>query len=181
MNHQLVEAARAGDSAGADRLIEAIWPDAYRLARAITGDATGAEDVAQESCIVLYRSISSLRSVEAFRIWFYRIVVREAARHLKRRVNEPLVEAPSPAASDPASSIDLWRALAQLAPPLREVIVLRYFEELSSREIAAILRIPDSSVRFRLMIARRRLQPMIGEDFDLVHTAHEGNVHARSF
>ncbi len=48
---------------------------------------------------------------------------------------------------------------------LRDVIVLRYFEDLSSREIASILRINDGAVRFRLMVARRRLRPLLGDVF----------------
>jgi len=80
----LVEAARQGGQAEIEHLLEVVWPEAYRLARAIVLDRQGAEDAAQEACIILCRSISSLRSAAAFRVWFYRIVVREASE-LKRR------------------------------------------------------------------------------------------------
>lgn len=179
MNLELVEAARAGDAADIERLIEGVWTDAYRLARAITGEANGAQDVAQEACIVLYRSIATLRDSAAFRTWFYRIIVREATRYLKRRpAVEPECDAVATSSTDSASSIDLWRALAALPKGLRDVVVLHYFEDLSSREIASVLRIPDSSVRFRLMMARRRLKPMLGENILSACTVKEGNLHA---
>jgi hypothetical protein len=59
------------------------------------------------------RTIASLRSSGAFRTWFYRIVVREAAELKRRRSRtEPTMEAPV-SADDQAASIDVWRALIQ--------------------------------------------------------------------
>jgi|SRR5579863_4558020 len=177
MNRELIEAARLRGGADVDRLIEAAWPDAYRLARAVLGDAHAAADVAQESCVVLYRSIGSLRSADAFRVWMYRIVVREAGEY-KRRGTQHLPDATRESyVEDATDALDVWRALSALPHHLREVIVLRYFEDLSSREIAAVLRIPDSSVRFRLMIARRRLRPMLGEAPEAA-SSFEGEAHA---
>jgi len=160
---ELVEAARTGGRDEIELLLRGVWPDAYRLARAILGEDQSAEDVAQEACIILYRTIASLRSSTAFRTWFYRIVVREAAELKRRRSRtEPTTEAPvNP--GDETASIDVWRALAVLAHKLREVVVLRYFEDLSSREIASVLGIPEGTVRFRLMIAKQRLRPLLGE------------------
>ncbi|MEO6912468.1 MAG: RNA polymerase sigma factor, partial [Candidatus Baltobacteraceae bacterium] len=168
---ELVEAARDGSPAQIERLVEAIWPDAYRLARAILGERQGAEDAAQEACIILYRTISSLRSSDAFRAWFYRIVVREASE-LKRR-GYRIGQAPeaAPDCTDQTAAIDVWRALSALPQHLREVVVLRYFEDFSSREIASILQIPDGTVRFRLMIARRRLRPLLGDTPEITHAA----------
>ena len=163
---ELVEAAKEGGSAQIERLLEAIWPEAYRLARAIVGERQGAEDAAQEACIVLYRTIASLRSAAAFRVWFYRIVVREASELRRRRSRNEPAPAIAPNTADHTASIDLWDALAALPPHLRDVVVLRYFEDLSSREIGSVLRIPDGTVRFRLMMARRRLRPLLGDDPD---------------
>lgn len=59
--------------------------------------------------------------------------------------------------------MDVWRALQSLPADMREVVVLRYFEDLSSREIAAILRIPDGTVRFRLSRAKQQLRPLLDD------------------
>jgi RNA polymerase sigma-70 factor, ECF subfamily len=159
----LVEAAQRGSPADIDALVEAVWPDACRLAYAILGDRASAEDAAQEACITMYRSITSLRSAAAFRVWFYRILVRAASGvREKSRRQQPNAEDLSYRVDD-AASIDVWRALAALPKHLRDVVVLRYFEDLSSREIASVLRIPDGTVRFRLMIAMRRLRPLLSD------------------
>ncbi|HET9028812.1 MAG TPA: RNA polymerase sigma factor [Candidatus Aquilonibacter sp.] len=175
----LVERARTGQPDDIEDLLRAIWPDAYRLARAILGDDQSAADAAQEACIILYRTIASLRDANAFRAWFYRIVVREASDLKRRRSRtEPALQSASHDV-DYNTSIDVWRALASLPLHLREVVVLRYFEDLSSREIAAALRIPDGTVRFRLMIARQRLRPLLGVDSDhFAPTTDGGQLHA---
>jgi len=158
-----VEGARMGDPHELSRLIEAVWPDAYRLAFAILGDRSSAQDASQESCIIVCRTIASLRGAGAFRVWFSRIVVREASRLKRRRAAVELVVAPAPDSTDHATSIDIWRALSALPRKLREVVVLRYFEDFSSREIASILLVPDGTVRFRLAVAIRRLRPLLGD------------------
>jgi RNA polymerase sigma-70 factor (ECF subfamily) len=160
---ELVTAARDGGPAQIERLVQTIWPDAYRLAHAILGDRQGAEDAAQEACIIVYRTIASLRSVAAFRVWFSRIVVREAAQLKRRRSRTEHAEQPAPARADDTASLDVWRALAALPESLRAVVVLRYFEDLTSREIASVLQIPDGTVRFRLLVARRRLRPLLSD------------------
>jgi RNA polymerase sigma-70 factor (ECF subfamily) len=160
---ELVDAARTGGRDEIELLLRAVWPDAYRLARAVLGEDQPAEDAAQEACIILYRTIASLRSSAAFRTWFYRIVVREAAELKRRRARtEPAVEAAMTAA-DQTAPIDVWRALAALSHTLREVVVLRYFEDLSSPEIASVLGVPEGTVRFRLMVARQRLRPLLDD------------------
>lgn len=176
---ELVEAARNGGADQTEELIKMIWPDAYRLARAILGEDQPAQDAAQEACIILYRTVGQLRSTDAFRTWFYRIVVREAADIKRRRLHAaPAVEL-TPLAADQTTSIDIWRALATLPQHLRDIIVLRYFEDLSSREIASVLRIPDGTVRFRLMIAKRRLRPLLGDDTaNFPQASSEAHIHA---
>ena len=175
---ELLEAARDGSPTQIEHLIEVIWPDAYRLAFAIVGERGGAEDVAQEACVVVYRTISSLRTASAFRVWFYRIVVRRASalKRVSARPQPILTDAAIDA--DRSDAIDIWRALATLPAALRDVVVLHYFEDLSSREIASILRIPDGTVRFRLMTAKRRLRPLLGDAQDASPTDREVQPHA---
>jgi RNA polymerase sigma factor (sigma-70 family) len=161
----LVEAAKCGGAFEIERLLQAVWPVAYRPAYSVLGDRESAQDVAQESCVILYRTIASLRDPAAFRAWFYRIVVREASS-LKRRHVESNVEKEPAQIEDRTAAFDVWRALSMLPQHLRDVIVLRYFEDLPSREIASILRINDGAVRFRLVVARRRLRRLLGDVFE---------------
>ena len=165
---ELIELARTGSRDAIESLIARVWPHAYRIALGVLHDRALAEDAAQEACAIVYREIPKLRSARAFNVWFYRIVVRET-----QTVRHPAAAAlaeDAPGLIDFAETdrsvarLDVLRALARLAPPLRVAVVLHFYAGLNSREMARVLRIADSSVRFRLMRARRRLEDLLGED-----------------
>ena len=65
---------------------------------------------------------------------------------------------------DNATALDVWRALAGLPPALRDVIVLFYFDDLKSDEIAVVLGVAHATVRTRLARARERLHGLL-EDY----------------
>lgn len=162
----LIEGAIKGGTSEADDLIRAVWPRAYRIALSIVRNRTLAEDAAQEACAVLFRSISRLRSVEAFGIWFYRIVVRQAVA-LEKRNARAIIETDFDVQSDLDDSvlrIDVSNALALLTPSQRVAIALHYYAEMNSREIADVLGIQDSSVRFHIMKAKRVLEKALKGD-----------------
>lgn len=166
MTTELIEAARAGGSREIECLIEAAWPHAFRIACSILHDRAIAEDAAQEACASVYLTIATLRSADAFRVWFYRIVTRAALTIERRRPVLANGESPPGDAREFDRSIvrlDVWNALALLSPAQRTAIVLHYYVGMSSREIAAVLRIPDSSVRFHLMRARRTLERLLSD------------------
>jgi RNA polymerase sigma-70 factor (ECF subfamily) len=175
---EIVEAAKDGDPVQMERLLKAVWPDAFRLARAILGDPQSAQDVAQEACIILCQTLVSLRRAAAFHVWFYRIVVRAASQYRRRQSRiKPTVET-ALNAPDETVAIDVWRALSALPQRLREIVVLRYFEDLSSREIASVLRTTDGAVRFHLMIAKRRLRPFLVESERTPQASNEVHTNA---
>jgi RNA polymerase sigma-70 factor (ECF subfamily) len=170
---EIIEAARSGGPADVERLLEAVWVDAYRLAVAILPHRQSAEDVAQEACVIMFRSIASLRNPEAFRTWFYRIVVREALKQKKLEAASMTLSTDVGYCDDRSDLIDLWRTLGTLSDKLRTVIVLHYFEALTSREIGRILGIPEATVRFRLLTARRKLRPLLKEHASSTHSKGE--------
>ncbi|HLI97904.1 MAG TPA: RNA polymerase sigma factor [Candidatus Baltobacteraceae bacterium] len=160
---ELVEAAKSGQGNGMERLLETLWPHAYRIARSVVQNDALAEDAAQEACAIIYREIAQLRSADAFRAWAYRIVVREALRVAKHQA--PVSGATeSDAEDDIDARLDTLRALAALSAELRAVAVLHYYADLSSAEIGSILRVPSATVRFRLSQARKRLKQILSAD-----------------
>ncbi|HEY1976943.1 MAG TPA: sigma-70 family RNA polymerase sigma factor [Candidatus Baltobacteraceae bacterium] len=161
-----IEAARAGRPGAADRLVAEAWPHAYRIAYGLLRDRDLAQDAAQEACAAIFTRISQLRTAEAFRVWLYRIVVREAARlERKRALSHVLGFAPASVDDIAVSTLraDLRSALGKLARLQRAVIVLRYYAGMNSTEIAAVLAIPAGSVRFHLVEARRALERLLDE------------------
>jgi RNA polymerase sigma-70 factor (ECF subfamily) len=159
---EIIAAAQTGDQSAAEQLVAAVWPACFRLAAALSGDRSLAQDAAQESCVIVYRKIRTLRNVASFDSWLYRIVTRESVRVRRRRdiLVEPFEQC---AADDATASIDVWRALAQLSPEQREATVLFYFHDLKSDDIATILRIPHATVRTRLARARERLRGLLDD------------------
>ena len=141
---------------------------AFRVAFSVLRHQHDAEDVAQESFAKAYRNFTSLRDRDRFRAWLVRTVWRTALdrqrANRRRGAPELLVEpatllasaSPSPDAS--AEHTALWRAIDALPEKLRVVIVLASIEGHDIREVAALLRIPEGTVKSRLFLARRRLK-----------------------
>ena len=113
---ELIEEARSGKDGGMERLLRTLWPHAYRIARSIVQNDALAEDAAQEACATIYRELPSLRSTDAFRVWSYRIVAREAVRIAKRSVDGPPYERHRTCQPDLDLKIDVLQALATLRP-----------------------------------------------------------------
>lgn len=154
----LVEAACRDDDA-LERLIEAVWPEAFRLAASIVRDRTLAEDVAQEACATMARSLRELKGAKTFSSWLYRIVTNHAITAVrKRRPTVPIDAAVACGTHfDSSETLDLYNALATLPIDQRAAIVLHYYGGLNSFEIARALGVAAPTVRFRIMLARRAL------------------------
>src|SRR5215472_16377142 len=111
---EVVSGAMTGDDGARDRLITQIWPACFRLAATILGDRHLAQDAAQESCVIVYRSVRRLRKAGAFDAWLYRIVMREAARVRRTSRSADPLPLESETQTGDTSFIDVWRALANL-------------------------------------------------------------------
>jgi len=151
----LVLEALSGAAGGRENLLRAIWPDAYRIAWSVLRNHVAAEDAAQDACAKLVGSLSQLRSADAFRTWFYRIVVRCALRYRATPVDSQPLQAP--AGTSVEDRVDLADAVLALPRDMRITVVLRYYYDLNATEIAAVTGVPSGTVRFRLAMARRRL------------------------
>lgn len=174
--------ARAGKRPG-DFITEAVerWgTSVYRLALGVTGSKTEAEDVFQEVFLGLVTTRTQFNDDEHLHAWLVRVTLhkcRDYQRTLFRRTSVsssavdfdelPDDSAPGCFMRTELEERDLavWKAVSSLKPKLREVVVLRYWEELSCEQIAGCLRINPSSVRSRLQRARQRLSASLREDW----------------
>ena len=163
---EIIEAARSREDGAAERLVALAWPQAFAIAYSIVRDRGLAEDAAQESCATVYRKVSQLRHAAAFKVWFYRTVIRQAAK-LERKATLAHLFSPIETARDDiensATRIDVLRALAKLPRKQRAAIVLSYYGGMNSREIAEVLQIADSSVRFLIMQGRDALERLLSD------------------
>ncbi len=156
---RIVESARAASEA-LEPLIAAVWPEAYRVALVILHDRGLAEDAAQEACAAIVRSLSSLKSSNAFAAWSYKITVSHALAAARRRRRTESLDALGDrgVTFDRSETLDLYDALASLTPLQRAAILLHYYAGLSSVEISAATGVPSPTVRFHLMRARKALR-----------------------
>ena len=158
-DRSLVARATVGDEAAVAKLLCCVWPDAYRIAWSVLRDRPAAEDAAQEACARMWSRIGTLRNPERFAIWFCRIVVNESRRIQKqtKRADPVSAEVPEHDAIVLDDRIAVRTAIDLLEPRLRLPIVLRYYYQLRSAEIAQVLGASAVTVRWWLMLAHRRL------------------------
>jgi RNA polymerase sigma-70 factor (ECF subfamily) len=139
---------------------------AFRVAYSVLRHREDAEDVAQESIAKAYRSFAQLRDRERFRAWLVRTTWRMALdrrRGDRRRDSreqaaiELVAESTEDLAAERERAAHLWAAIDALPEKLRLAIVLSSIEGHDTREVAALLGIPDGTVRSRLFLARKAL------------------------
>lgn len=143
------------DGDGFDRFMAERYSALVRTAFLLTADRGHAEDLAQASLIRTYLAWDRLRdpaNAERYtRTVMARLAIRWGRRRWRGERPAPPVE-PEPG-DDPNTAIDnadlVLRCLATLPPPQRAVLVLRYFEQRSEAEIAAILRCSPGTVKSR--------------------------------
>jgi RNA polymerase sigma-70 factor (ECF subfamily) len=160
----LISDASLGDAKAAETLVELVWPEAYRIALSVLGKHAAAEDAAQEACARVLISMHTLKYPERFSIWFYRIVANEAITQFRktRREDPAAVESADGGGSDVNEErVDVRRAIDTLPGYLRATIVLFYYADLTTSEIAEVMGTTPVAVRLRLMLARRRLRPLL--------------------
>ena len=143
---------------------------AFRVAYSVLRQREEAEDVAQEALVRAYRRFHQLRDRARFRAWLVRITWRlaldqqRAIRRRSARELEAIRESdPRPPAS-PAVHADvdrLWRAIDTLPDKLRWPLVLAAIEGYDMREVAALLGVPEGTIKSRLFDARRRLKELL--------------------
>jgi RNA polymerase sigma factor (sigma-70 family) len=136
-----------------DALVRALTPYVSRICGSIALDR--GDDAMQETFIAVLRNLRTLREPAALRGWVRSIAVRESVRQARAGdvAAEP-VERPAPDI-DLADAVDVRAALAELTPEHRAVLVLRDMDGLGEAEVAALLRIPEGTVKSRLHRARR--------------------------
>src|SRR5471032_1465185 len=126
----------------------------FRLALAICGEREGAEDVAQDVLLTLFKHKDKLSKVDNPQAWVRRVTVRCATRHLKRRrKTEPLGTGHQTRETAP-DTIAVYEVLRTLAPDQRAILGMALHQGLSYREIAEAMDIPEGTVASRLSAAK---------------------------
>jgi RNA polymerase sigma-70 factor (ECF subfamily) len=145
-----------------ERWQERLWRHAYRL----TGDSNTAWDVVQEVWVSITRDIARLDDPQHFGGWAYTIVTRRAADWRRRNgAEEPEAELDrraAPEIDETSGGVESLRlALRHLSGERRALVSLRYVDGYEVAEIAAILGVPEGTVKSRLHAAREQLREIM--------------------
>lgn len=175
----LICRAARGDAEAFRQLVEAYQTPAYRLAARMCGPDS-AEDVTQEAFLAAWRALPEFRGDCRFSTWLYRLVSNAAIDFLRREkkhrdtgdVDDLELPDGGPSPQEQAERSDtrdaVRRALDRLSPEHRQVLLLRFMQELDYGEIARALNVSEGTVKSRINRAKSKLREVLaaGNFFD---------------
>ena len=167
MDAAVIEAARRGDRVAQARLLSGFQDVWFRFCLSqLRGDRDAAADATQETALRFLKQLGSFRGESQLQTWSLSIAVNVVREIRRKRGFETLDAAPEPAAVVPTRDqvVDederelLKETLASLPDRQREAITLRFFEELSVEETAAIMNCATGTVKATVHQALRALR-----------------------
>ena len=171
---ELVQKCQSGEMSAFQDLVSRYHQKVYIVILGLLRNRDDAMEVAQETFFRAYSKIKSFKGGSSFYTWLYRIAVNIAIDGRRRQKRSPVefhekmdkvLEEQNEVAKDPFSDVhdkelrdQLVKAIDELTPEHRAVIVLRTVEGLSYRDIGEILGCSEGTVMSRLHYARKKLQ-----------------------
>jgi len=180
---ELIDRVQHGDGEAYYLLITDYRHRLFRKACGLLGNPEDAEDILQEALVTAYRAVGKFRGESGFYTWLYRILVNKCRDHLRSRrtKKEDSLEPYGPVISDDRISVEknlelsddadyLIKKINGLEKKYRQILIMRYYNELSYQEIADLVHINVGTVKSRLFKARELLKRAIqqnglGEDY----------------
>ena len=177
-DEQVIEQCKKGSPEAFAELVRRHQGTVYSLCYRMTGNAVEAEDLAQEAFWRVYQGLGTFRRGARLRPWLHRLTANVCLDALRKRkpamlpleeaiggASEPQTphgeESPEQAYLRGEERLDVQQALLHLPGEYRIVLVLRYLEELSYREIAETLNVPVSTVETRIYRAKKMLSEVL--------------------
>lgn len=179
---RIIKKVKKGDQEAFSELVELYKDKVYQISYRMLKDAYEAEDIAQEAFIRAYTNISSYDPKRKFSTWLFTIVTNLSIDRIRKRKPDYFLDAekegnegysmystlPSdePGPEEKVEKLELQNQIqdriSSLPPLYRSIIVLRYIEELSIKEIGHILNIPEGTVKTRIHRGREALRKQLG-------------------
>ncbi|MFN7943323.1 MAG: sigma-70 family RNA polymerase sigma factor [Thermoanaerobaculia bacterium] len=168
---RLLGGLRRGEARAFEALYRRHAGQVFGLALRLTSKRAEAEDLAQEVFTRAWENRGAFQSLEHFVHWLRQVAVRQWINQLRRRREleldapgedgEPAPEPASPPVAAPALRLDLERALAELTPRLRAVLLLFDLYGMRHEEIGELLDMTPGASKVQLHRARRRLREVL--------------------
>lgn len=181
-DEQIVERALAGDTEAFGEIVRRWERPIFALSYGMLGSAEDARDATQETFLAAFRSLRGFRGEAKVSSWLHRIAVNQCITRQRRARVRPetaldatgtgddAAQLAAPGHGSPARTAErrertaaVRQAVGALPPELREVVVMKEFEELTFQQIADALGVPLSTVKSRLYTALRQLRMRLEE------------------
>jgi len=169
----IVERALSGDAEAFGEIVRRWERRIFALTFGILGREEDARDATQETFLAAFRNLRGFRGEAKVSSWLHRIAVNQCiTRQRRAKVRSetalddsaetefagPVGESPARVAEGRQRTVAVRRALNGLPIELRQIVVMKEFEELTFREIAEVLDLPLSTVKSRLYTGLKQLQ-----------------------
>lgn len=171
-----LERIASGDTAAFTELVDPFRERLFRKAYSMLGSSDDAEDALQDALLTAFRGIGRFRGESSIYTWLYRIVVNRCTDVLRKRSADQ-VDYMDPAHFDVQDQSDLQKnhelsdhtsylieQIRLLDEPFRELLWMRYFDDLSYEEIAQLKDLKVGTVKSRLFKARELLKRRLYQD-----------------
>ncbi len=171
---ELIRLSQSGDWDAFEALLECYRTLLSRTAFLTTRDRGTAQDVLQEALVQVWRDLPSYRHHGSFKAWMLKILLNKARKHYRKKqvdtvALEEAMEAPGNS-DEPEETLEreeeahlMRQALELLSPNHREVLVLRYYNDLTVPEIARVLTCREGTIKSRLSRALSRLERILSD------------------
>lgn len=149
----LVKLSIKGNDEAFLQLIDIIKENLYRTAFSYVKNEEGALDVVQETVYKAYISIDKIKNPKFFKTWITRILINNSLDYIKKNKNvvylenNDLIKTIGAKEHNKDEKIYIWEAIESLDPKYREIISLKYFDDLTINEIATVLNYPVGTVK----------------------------------
>lgn len=162
-----VRASQTGDQTAFGRLVSRHQRMIHALAYRMTGSLAEADDLAQESFIAAWHQLGGFRGEASFSSWLYRIAVNRCLNWRARAQRRDAAHAEWSEQHEEANASDghvarqVQEALLKLDAAQRAAIVLTVYDELNHAEAAGLLGCAETTVSWRVFMARRKLKELL--------------------
>lgn len=162
-----VKLARLKNKEAFTNLIHENLTSMYRVARGILNNNQDIEDAIQNTTLIAFNKITTLKEEKLFKTWLIRILINECSKiykynkrykNNKNSIDDIIDETYT---IDNTDNIDLYNAISSLSDELRVSTILFYFDDLTYKEISNILGIPEGTVKSRVFRAKQGLYEML--------------------
>jgi RNA polymerase sigma-70 factor (ECF subfamily) len=152
-------------------LFEVVYPRVRRYFLLRGMESSEAEDLAQNVMVIVYQRGDEVRDKELFHGWLFKVAKNELTRHWRQRQSRHRIAPMEPLSDELAERLFVEMEMASqsnfadwlsyLEPAERELIILRFVEDLSYEELAVAFGIPVGTVKWRLFNVKKKLAPII--------------------